>query len=800
MVDLLARVVSVLKHRWFAAAVAVVVCLLGARHYLAVVGTIYPLDQWLIWSLAKLWAWMAVLSVSCVCLGHVILERLLKLELEPLEALVQSMVIGLVAFVMCMYVGGALHFYGPVFAVLLPASMVVAGGRSARRLLGRLLVDWREPMPSSPFVWLVSGLGVFCVGLAYLGVMTPDALNYDSTWSHLVIAQDYARHGRIVKFWGNYNMGVPHLASIVQTWSFTVPGLERPALRWMMALHNEFGLFCWTLVGVAAGVRKLMSAPKLRGSWAGFFLFPIIFVYDNNLGGAADHVAAFFAVPLLLAACEVWDRMSPRAAALLAIPAAGALLTKYQALYLFVPLALILSVRWLVLAWRLRRGRLTPQDPPLDWRQLIRTPLVLAGLAALLVSPHFIKNAIFYHNPLYPFAQDVFKHSSPSSPNAGPLLRYIFTDDTWRPKGTAFEKLVNACELLFSFSFKPHYSFTREVPAFGSLFTLLLPTLLVLRGTLRVWLGALLALGALLLWGYTYTVDRNLQIFMPIMVCVTVALLLKVWQLGWLARVGLVPLVLVQLAWGGDALFYAASDRIQSSITLIRSGYDGNAKRRFDGYRSAFLAVSEALPKDARVLLHSSHVTLGIDREVVMDWDAFQGFISYDELRSVRELYDYLRARGITHLLLEPRARGAPTKQEEVLFHDLLSQYAEPLGSYGSFRLFRFPTRPPPASPPYRVVTIGLRGYADGVYPIQRLSTHEYLPAAQQRFAAPEQPLPALPEARAALLESVDAVLVATRSTLDKAENAVLAGHFTQVIRYEGYFGVYVKGKGRRSL
>lgn len=799
MVSRIQGVVAVLTHRWFAAAVVLATCLTGSYFYVSTVAKLQPLDGWFVWSLVQLWWWMLVLSASCLSLGHLILERWLQLELPPLEALVQSMAVGLVGFVMAMYVGGALRLYGPVFAVLLPVACLAVGGRSLLRLLRRFWVELREPRPASPFVWLVAGLGAFCVGLAYLGVLSPDTLNYDSTWSHLVIAQDYARNGRIIKFWGNYNMGVPHLASIVHTWGWTVPGLGKPALRWMMALHNEFGLFCWTLVGVAAGVRRLVGDP-VRGSWAGFFLFPIIFVYDNNMGGAADHIAAFFAPPLLLATLVAWERMTPAAAALLAVSCAGALLTKYQGAYLFVPLALVLGVRWLLLAYRLRRGRLRPEDPQVTWRQLWRAPLVLAGLGALLVAPHFLKNAVFYRNPLYPFAQDIFSSSNPSSPNAGPLLRYLFTDDNWRPKGGVLDKVLHSLQLFVTFSFKPHYSFTKDVPAFGSLFTLLLPALVVLRGAGAIWIATALASGALFLWGYTYNIDRNLQIFLPLMVCVAVALIVRVWRLGWVARAGLVPLLAVQLAWGSDALFYSAQDRLQSAFNLIRASYDGRGKQRLDGYRSHFLAVSDALPKNARVLLHSSHVTLGIDREVVMDWDAFQGFISYDELRTVAETYDYLRERGITHILLEPRSRAAPTKQEDILFNGLISENARILGHFGSFRLYEFPSRRPPAEEPYEVVTIGLHGYADGLYPITKLNTHEYLPAYVQRFAAPSEPLPQSGDALAAMLERCDAVVVATRSRLDSSAEQVLKRRFTMLVRYEGYFSVYLSGKGRRPL
>src|SRR6185503_13110872 len=134
------------------AAFALVVCALRAWQYLDVVGKIYPVDAWLFWKLGLLWFWMAVLSLACLSTGALLLERVLRLELPPLEAIVQSMVLGLVTFVMCMYLAGALHLYGPVFAVALPALMFGAGARSAFRLWRRYAEALRWPGRDSLFV------------------------------------------------------------------------------------------------------------------------------------------------------------------------------------------------------------------------------------------------------------------------------------------------------------------------------------------------------------------------------------------------------------------------------------------------------------------------------------------------------------------------------------------------------------------------------------------------------------------------------------------------------------------------
>jgi hypothetical protein len=111
-----------------------------------------------------------------------------------------------------------------------------------------------------------------------------------------------------------------------------------------------------------------------------------------------------------------------------------------------------------------------------------------------------------------------------------------------------------------------------------------------------------------------------------------------------------------------------------------------------------------------------------------------------------------------------------------------------------------FPSKAPPVQAPYQVVTIGIGNYADGRYPIGKLNTHEYLPAYVQRFATPDEPLPLADDARAAMLERADAVLLSTKMRLDPASQAILNERFSEVVRYEGNFAVHVLGKGRQPI
>ncbi len=766
---------------------ALLLSVLGVFVYAHYVDPIYPIKDWLVWPLSAIWGYTALANLAWLSVGSLVVCRLLGLrELPLLETLVVSTLVGVVAFTEIMYLAGALGLYGPIFALLLAAGLSLAGAPELLRLWRRHRENSASQAPAGPWLLLLWGIGAALTGVIYLGILTPDAVNYDATWCHLTIAQDYAREGRIVAFPGDYSKNVPQLASLLHTWSFLVPGLT-PPLRWMLALHQEFGLFLWTLAGVAATVRFMVGAPGPRGAWVAFYLFPIIFVYDHNLGGAADHVAAAFTLPGLLATCRLLEHLSWKRALLMALCMAGGFLTKYQAIYWIVPCLLVVAVRWSVVAYRSLRGG---EGASSGRRRLWLLPLVAGAAFCLLVAPHFLKNWWFYRNPLYPFMQDVFTASRPTVENGSFLFGHIFTDLNWVPKGGVFEKLRHALELSVTFSFKPHYSFTKDFPVFGSLFTLLLPALLFVPQRRWKALGAFVGMVTLLIWGVTFNVDRNLQVFMPILVATTAAILVGIFQLGRLAGLAILPLVLFQIAWGGDAVWYSSHERISGSLELIRSGYQGTAKRRFERYRPAFRALHAALPVGSKVVLHTAHVSLGIDRELVLDWAGFQGLISYAQIKSARELYDHYKKLGITHVLYYPGERPAASQQEDVVFNALVGHLGPPVSTSGGFRLLKLPPTPPPKEQGYTVAVVGAYGYGYGLFAVEKLSTIEYLAPNLRKHARPDAPLPA---ERADLeLAGIDAMIVGPGGQLSPGQSEFLHKRFTAAVQYSGQHAIYL--------
>jgi hypothetical protein len=746
-----------------------------------VLDRVYPLRTWLFSQLLTIWAWELLLTSACASFGHTVLVRVVRLRgLTGFALFSISLPIGLVGFALGMYLGGFLALYGPVFAVALPAILLAVGVPDGLRAL-RARPRWPTGVSLVATIY-----GACCLALMYLELLTPDALNYDSTWIHLVIAQDYAREGRIFPFIADWHKNNPHLASIVHTWGFIVPGsaVNHP-LRWIIALHTEFTVFLWTLLGVAAAAEWL-AGQEVQGAWAAFFLFPSIFVYDGNIGGSADHFVALFAAPLLLATARAARRFDVGDCALLGILSAGAIMTKLQAAYMIAPIAVLLAGRWLYLAFR----RLQARPDAMGWPHLVRGVCVVVACTVVLGSPHFLKNWFYFHNPLYPLMQATFKASTPTVPDAAQLVNYVFADWKWYPPQVLSQRLWEALQLVRTFSFEPHYSFVGNRPAFGSLFTLLLPVALLLANAHRLWLGYFLGTGAIFAWGFTYRVDRNLQTFLPILVAVTAATLARAWKLGLAARLGILPLVLLQIVWG-VGFFFSGNERLQSGVALIRSGFEGHWAQRFAGYRREYRELGDALPTNALVVLHSAHVSLGINRRILLDMQGFQGLIDYRRFRTPRDAYDRFAALGVTHFIVNPGGHPARMKQEEVIFDAFISHYATHLTNVGGFGLYGMPPTPPPAEDPFRVLVAGVARYADGVYPVEHLATIEQMPEELKHFPAPDLPLHNLVDV-AALLPSVNAAVIGTSAQLDSAATTALAAQLRTVATHDS-FTVYAR-------
>jgi hypothetical protein len=736
--------------------------LVGAGIFLSVVHRHYAVDTWLFWRYAGYWLWSLLFAAACLGAGHLAVRRLGgRLRLD--QHLVFAFALGVLIFYLGMFVAGLLQLYGPVFAVAWPLALVAGGApslvRHARPRLRRL---WRQRLSRAQVLALapVAAFGLVGAGMLYFLILTPDNIAYDARWYHLGLAEQYAIHGGVRRFEeGWYQAAFPHLASYLYTWAFQVPGTQLFD-RLELAAHLEFVIFLATLSGIPALVRWLAPGVKARFAWAALFLFPGIFLYDSTLSAAADHIAALWAIPIYLALVRAWPSLAPRRCLLLAAMMAGAISTKYQSLSLLAfPMAAVVG-----------RGL---------WLVAHRQPRALAGLAVaaaaglVLTMPHWLKNWVWYGDPLYPHLHQVLR-GHPWNPDAGPLVERVFTElQMWRPKGTLGARLRETATAMFTFSFVPHDwpTFHGKVPVFGSLFTLSLLALPFLRGARRLWPLVLATELGVFVYHWTSHQDRYLQIILPWMVVVTAAVLALAWRAGWLARGGVALLVGLQIVWGGDVYFLpthamVGGSPITSTVTLLSSGYrkDKDRLRRL----GPFFELGEKLPPKSKLLLHETHMITGLGVPVVSDWGGWQGGISYGRLGSPRGVHQALRKLGVTHLAWRS-SKDWDSLAGDLLFFDL----AGSLPGHqvvGGFNLAPLPAEPPDF-PGWndRVLVLGCAGglYEPGLYRLEQVTLPQVapgdarpkplapyaegteLPWDEVRYAAIELACHTLPEAQA---------------------------------------------------
>ncbi|HTM46389.1 MAG TPA: hypothetical protein VL137_15620 [Polyangiaceae bacterium] len=786
-------------------------CSVAGYYYARYLNAAYSIRDWFIWPTLLLWAYNAVLFAAFTSAGMRVL-RLLRVRGPQLEQFAFAVPIGVVVFCLGMYLIGSIGLFSLWPAVALAVLLIASGAEPTLRFARRAIKGWPTPDLADQAVLrrgirlLALGYGALCLILLYLPVLTPQTLNFDSQWCHLTVAQDYAREGRLIAFDGDYARNHPQLASLIHTWGWLLP---MPSLmqRWTMPLHTEFFIVVFGLPAIAAMARYLLMQRQLRMAWVGYFLFPAIFVYDMNIGGSSDHFFGFFIAPLFIAVARSAVSFDRRYLSLAAIFAAGALLTKYQAAYILPIMALVLVValaaqlrlipglsklkQW----WRIR-SRVVETSRIVVARQPVYNLLWATGLFCLLVSPHFIRNWICYHNPVYPFAQDFF-HSTPSFPKASYYVENIFKDDNWRPHGTLKETLWESLQLTFTFSFSPHYYFFKPTwPNFGSLFTLSIPFLIFLKRSRRLWLGTLVCLGAVFLWAFTFRVDRNLQGFVPLIAATTIALLARAWELGFFARVGVVGLCLLQIAWGGDALFYSQYPRLDAAINLFRNGYEGSVSSRYQEH--PLVAVGKTLPKNAKVLYHRDRPTLGLNRAVALDYIGSQGLFNYDDVSSLPQLLDHWRHGGLTHVMYDIGSQSSDSSRHmDILFHEFLraSGGGRSFGGYGVVDIRNLKVSHWPHD--YQVISVGTPGYANGIYPLGLMNSVEDLPARFHHYPTPPRLLPTDDAGLREAFTQASAVLIQSALITD-AIRPLLNERFALAKTLGGYFSIYLSKRSYR--
>lgn len=682
---------------------AIVALLAALGVFAAVANQHYPLREWLLFMYLQYWAGAALFAASALATGLALAGRVLRGQRDPGEHITLAFAMGVLVFVLGIFVGGLAKLYGSVFFFAWPGLLLALTGRRAWRELLQLRLARRDLGRCLPHGWVQSACAAFlvlCLVAVYLQVMTPLNVGGDSYWYHLPIAEHYVASGGIRPFAEGWYLGAyPHLASLLYTWAFQSPGqlFDHVAL----CSHLEWALFLATLAGVSVLTRRLLGGVRVPYAAAAVFLFPGIFLYDSSLITGADHILAFWAPALALALVRMGQRFAAREAALAGALTGAAILTKYQGSYFFVPAGLLV----LVLGLRARRVR-----PVLAW----------AGACLAISSAHWLKNWIFYGDPFYPLLNKVFAER-PFHEGAASLM---YWDPQFLLDGTFWEKVEKTLSALVTFSFVPHdwSGFHGDRPVFGSLFTLLIPVLPLVRGAAprkRIWLTIVGVELGVLVWFVTTHQDRYLQALLPWMAACTAATLWLAWQSGWGVRVAVLLLVGFQVAWGADVYFIRSHAMIgDSPLKLLVDHIAAGQQKRYAERRrlhfGSLEAVAEHLPAEAKVLVHERHDRLGLGHASISDTLSWQGAVDYMVTGTPKATFELWQRLGATHVLWWPDRGGMSPAElaREAVFMRTVALYGERPETIGDKRLckLRSEAGSPTAEAPTVIAWLGCGG------------------------------------------------------------------------------------------
>ena len=715
----------------------------------------YPVERWLFWRYAQYWLVGLVFSLVCTSGGFLAVWKIGPGTLPLRERLLLSMAVGVLLFFFGMFVGGLFGLYGTAFAIAWPAVLGLSGAwplykylKRARPHLAGAAGRARRWSRAQLVAIALGGIGLVMV---YVNILTPDNISYDSRWYHLAVPEHYAAAKGIYRSpEGWFHMALPQLACLIYLWPYLF-GWLGPFDQLLMAAHLEFVLFVWTLLAVGPLVRWLVPKAKTPAAWAAYFLFSGIFCYDSTLNGGADHIAAFWAIPILLTLRRVWRDFEFRSCVLLGLMLAGAAHTKAQAIELLVFPCAAVAIRGLWLAGRAAARRPLPGLKRGAW---LWGPLVVAGAMLIATTPFWLKNWIWYGDPVYPA---LYKHLKlrPWHEDMGQFYTTLVDRHFWRPTGTRLEKLKETLKVLFTFSFKPHdwHFMHREWPVFGFMFTLSWFVMPFVGANRRVWAVFLCGHVGVVTWFLFSHQDRYLQIIVPWMVAHVAAVIVLVWRMGWFARIPLLALLTLQVVWGTASYFIPSHVRVPGGrplphlFDLFSTGYRQAEKDRLKVF-GEYLDVSKALPPDAVVLLRRFEPHAGLRRRVVMDHQSWQGLISYGRLPSHRAVWDLYTKLGVTHILWQnTNLLSEDTLGADLRFYGFVTHVARQERNIGGLLLAEVPKEPPPATISETALYLGCHGYKAGLYELSEMNVFEMGGKAKQ-YATPREPLGAAQQAR----------------------------------------------------
>lgn len=674
-------------------AVPAIVAVAGAAVLLWFSEPWYPIAQWLLWHYLAVIALALVAVAAMLSLGDFVLRRVFRLCLPTHERVALALMLGLFGFELGMFLLGICQAYGYTTFVLYPLLLLLLGVQRWRALHRRFVRLTHVGPRLSPQQLIFIAFGLGALALIYFALLTPYNVQYDARWKHMPLAEDYVAHGGIRRMPEGWVFSArPHSTSYLYVWAFLLP-FGTLFHKMELAAHLEFVVFALTTVfSIPALVRHLVPKADARTVWAARFLFPGVLLYDSSLSAGADHFGAVISPALAIVLIRAYRRLDRSWVLLAAVCMAAAIMVKETVAIMLVPIpALVLATRLLQLY----------STKPECRRTLVSTAGLAFAVGVLLTSPFWLRNWIWHGNPVYPNLASWFP-SRPWSATAAYRFSNEYSDVLmWSPKRN-WGGVASSLQALYSFSFEPNdwSKFHGDRPVFGSLMTILIPTLFWLRKTRRVWWLVAWIHGAIFIWYWVHHQDRYLQAILPLMTAATASILILIYRhTRPLVKHAVSFLIVVQLAATSDVYFLATHSMAGSPVKRVVENIGfGHAKKYDERFviEPRWTAVGKALPSDARVLFHDTQNNVGTFREGVRDVALWQFGLSYSDAKHPSEIHGWLSGMGVTHMVLSAnKSTGGDRVAGDLMFFDFAYRRARQIKDVDGLLLFEYPQKLP---------------------------------------------------------------------------------------------------------
>lgn len=665
----------------------------GAAVLLGFSESYYPIAQWLLWHYLGIILLTLWLGVACLSLGDVLLRRVFHLSLPTHEHVAIGFFLGLTGFELGMFLLGTVQAYGRTTFVLFPLILSLLNVQRWRDILHRYWRYLHVGPELKPRQVLFVLFGVGTIALIYFSILTPYNVQFDARWKHMALAEDYVAHGGLRRMAEGWVFSTrPHLTSYLYVWAFLLP-VGTLFHRMVLAAHLEFLVFTLTtLFAIPALVRRLVPRADPRIVWVARFLFPGVLLYDSSLSAGADHFGAVIAPTLALVLIRLWKHFERRWLFLAIIGISAAAMVKETVAIMLVPIpVMVIVTRFCLLS--------SIAAPPVR-RKLFVSVTLAFGLGLLLTTPFWLKNWLWHGNPVYPNLGSLF----PSRPWSS-IAAYRFANEysevqMWSPPRN-IHGLAESVQALFDYSFLPNdwSKFHGNRPVFGSLLTILLPIVLWLKHTRRIWWNIGWIHGAIFIWYWVHHQDRYLQAILPLMTAATAAILILIYrQLRAGIRHAVTLLIVVQLASAADVYFIATHAMAGSSVRRVVEnlglGHAGKYEERFT-IEPRWTALKKVLPSDAKLLFHDLQSHLGTGHEGVRDAVLWQYGLNYSLAKHPDEIHRWLTDLGVTHIVLSAnKSSGNDRLASDLMFFDFVYRRARFTKDVDGIYLFENPPEP----------------------------------------------------------------------------------------------------------